>query len=332
MNKKIIPVVIVAALAIAAVAYWAFGKRDGADGALIVNGNVDIRQVDLAFQVEGRIAEMSVHEGDRVSTGQELAKLDTGYFSDALDLARARLAAQQAVVAKLESGNRPQEIERARANLEEAEAAVTNAQRTYDRQQELVKTSAASRQARDDARGILDQAVARRAAARQTLDLMLAGAREEDIAQARATMNADAATVALAERRLKDAVLTAPSSGIVLTRIKEPGAVISPGTPVFAMAIDDPIWVRAYVSEVDLGRIHPGQKARVYSDTRPDSPYEGTVGFISPTAEFTPKSVETKELRTSLVYRFRIVIDGVGKGLRQGMPVTVVFEEDGAGR
>lgn len=331
MKSKRTPIIAAALIAVSAGAYWQFEMRGGQDGPLTVNGNVDIRQVDLAFEVEGRIASMSVHEGDRVVTGQDLARLDTGYFTDALDLARARLAAQQATLAKLEAGNRPQEIERARANLAEAEAAVVNAERTYDRQQELVKTSAASRQSRDDAKGALDQALARRAAARQSLDLMLAGTRDEDIAQARATLNADAATVALAERRLKDSTLNAPSSGTILTRIKEPGAVISSGTPVFAMAIDDPIWVRAYVSEVDLGRIHPGQPAKVYTDTRPDKPYEGKVGFISPTAEFTPKSVETKDLRTSLVYRFRVVIQGADDGLRQGMPVTVVFDEDGSG-
>lgn len=323
---RVLALVVVVA-AVAGGLWWQVGRRAGDGGPLTVNGNVDIRQVDLAFQVEGRIDTMLVQEGDKVAAEQPLATLDAGYFKDALALSRARLAAQQAVVAKLEAGSRPQEIARARADLAEAGAAVANAERTFTRQKQLLKTSAASRQAYDDARSALDQARARKDAARQTLDLAVAGPRAEDIAAARATLHAEQATVALAERRLRDATLNAPSPGTILTRIKEPGAVISAGTPIFAMSIDDPIWVRAYVSETDLGRIHPGQTAKVFTDSRPDRPYAGQVGFISPTAEFTPKTVETKDLRTSLVYRFRVVVANPDDGLRQGMPVTVVLDE-----
>jgi HlyD family secretion protein len=320
----------VAALAIAAAVggWWAYthGANDG--GALQVSGNVDIRQVDLAFQVEGRIREMPVQEGDRVNKGDILATLDTGYFEDALALARARLAAQQATLAKLEAGSRPQEIASAQADLAAAEAVLANAKTVFKRQDKLAKTSAASRQALDDAESALRQARAHRDAASEALDLVRAGFRDEEIAAARASMKGEEATVALAERRLNDAKLNAPAAGTILTRIKEPGAVIASGTPVFSMSMTDPVWVRAYVSETDLGRIHPGQKARIVTDSRPDAPYAGHVGFISPTAEFTPKSVETRDLRTSLVYRFRVVADNPDQGLRQGMPVTVILDED----
>lgn len=327
---------IVAAIAIIAggIGWWVFGSGTRNGGPLTVNGNVDVRQVDLAFQVDGRIERLAVQEGDRVVAGQLLAVLDTGYFNDTLAIARARQAAQQATVDKLEAGSRAQEIARAQADLAEAEAALANARQTFERQKELVKTSAASRQSYDDARGVFDQAQARRNAVQQALALIVAGPRVEDIEGARATLHAEQATVALAERRLNDATLSAPAAGTILTRIKEPGAVISAGMPVFAMAVVDPVWVRAYVSGADLGRIHPGQKAQVFTDTHPDKPYSGQVGFISPTAEFTPKTVETKDLRTALVYRFRVVVDQPDQALRQGMPVSVVLEDgtNGAGR
>ncbi|MCB2100666.1 MAG: secretion protein HlyD [Rhodobacterales bacterium] len=328
--KRLIPPLILIAAAAAGGAWWWHAHPAPQDGPLVVNGNVDIRQVDLAFKVEGQIATMAVQEGDRVAPGDVLATLDTGYFLDTLDLAKARLAAQEATVAKLEAGNRPQEIARARADLAEADAELANTRKTFDRLQELVKTSAASRQAVDDARGALDQAQARRKAKAESLDLALAGTRPEDIAAARATLKADQATVALAERRLADATLTAPAAGTILTRIKEPGTVVGSGTPVLALSVTDPVWVRAYVSGLDLGRIHPGQAATVITDSHPDRPYHGQVGFISPTAEFTPKTVETKDLRTGLVYRFRVVIADADEGLRQGMPVTVELDEAGA--
>lgn len=327
MPKKA-PLIAAVAVVVALGGWWTFNAQINNNGPLIVYGNVDIRQVDLSFLVEGRIDRLLVQEGDRVQTGDSLATLDTGYFNDTLALARARLAAQQATLAKLETGSRPQEIASAEADLEAAEAALTGAQAVYDRQKELVKTSAASRQAFDDAKSALDQARARRNAAAQALDLTHSGPRDEDIAAARAALKAEQATVALAERRLSDATLKAPADGTILTRIKEPGAVIAAGTPVLALAMTDPVWVRAYVSETDLGRIYPGQPATIATDTRPDAPYAGQVGFISPTAEFTPKTVETKDLRTSLVYRFRVVVDNPDQGLRQGMPVTVTLDEN----
>jgi HlyD family secretion protein len=122
--------------------------------------------------------------------------------------------------------------------------------------------------------------------------------------------------------QLADTVLTAPSAGIILTRAVEPGTMLSAGSTVLTLSLTDPVWVRAYVDEPDLGKVAPGTKVSVYTDARKE-PYPGTVGFVSPTSEFTPKNVETTDLRTALVYRLRIVIDRPDSQLRQGMPVTV---------
>lgn len=123
--------------------------------------------------------------------------------------------------------------------------------------------------------------------------------------------------------RLQDTRLVCPSDGVVYTRIREPGTVLSIGEPVYSVAVNTPIWARTYISEPDLGRIYPGMAAEVYTDTPENPVYEGRIGFISPIAEFTPKNVETPDLRTNLVYQLRVIINNPDKGLRQGMPVTV---------
>ncbi|HTI71156.1 MAG TPA: efflux RND transporter periplasmic adaptor subunit, partial [Candidatus Limnocylindria bacterium] len=159
--------------------------------------------------------------------------------------------------------------------------------------------------------------------AREQLTRLESGYRKEDIAQARSEVASAQAAVASSEVRLADTVLKAPSDGVVITRAHEPGAILQPGTTVLAVSLHDPVWVRAYVHESELGKIHSGEPAEVYTDSRPDRPYKGQIGFISPRAEFTPRNVETAELRTSLVYRLRIVLTNADEGLRQGMPVTV---------
>jgi HlyD family secretion protein len=128
------------------------------------------------------------------------------------------------------------------------------------------------------------------------------------------------------ERRRADADLIAPNDGIILTRARERGAIVQAGETVFTLTLTSPVWVRTYVNERDLGLIRPGMPASVTTDSAPDRPYPAFIGFISPTAEFTPKTVETRELRTDLVYRLRVVVNNPDAGLRQGMPVTVTLQ------
>ena len=330
MSKRIR---IVAALLVlvgaGAAAFYAFdlGPRFGLgrepDSGLRLYGNVDIRQVELGFRVSGRIAEMRFEEGDPVAAGDLMARLDQRPYRHDLQLAQAEVAAEHANVDKLEAGTRPAEIEQARALVNEREAALVNAKRQFERQQQLVGSPAASRQAFDDARALLDEAEARLMSAQKALDLALEGFRSEDKAAARAALDAAEARLAMARTELDDTELHAPAAGTVLSRVREPGAIVAPGETAYTLSLDRPVWVRAYVPEPELGLIRPGQPVQVLTDTRPDRPYRGQIGFISPVAEFTPKSVETPELRTDLVYRLRVVVEDADPGLRQGMPVTV---------
>lgn len=125
---------------------------------------------------------------------------------------------------------------------------------------------------------------------------------------------------------LNDTKLFCPTDGVILTRIREPGSVLNPGDPVFTVSISSPIWIRAYIAEPDLGKIYFGMQADVFTDTEGLKAFKGHVGFISPVAEFTPKNVESLDLRTDLVYRIRVYVDDPNHYLKQGMPVTVKFD------
>ena len=324
MKRPLILAALAAAAVAGATAYLQLQDGSGAaPGTLTLYGNVDIRQVDLAFNAEGEIAELRVEEGDAVAAGELLATLEDDLYRHAVAIAEARAGGQEAVLAKLEAGSRPQEIREAEARAEAARADLENARINYRRSRELVERESLSRQAFDEAERTLDSARARLGAAEATLDLVREGPRREDIEAARAQLEADRATLRLARYRLDQTRLTAPADGTILTRIREPGAVVLPNAPVLTLSLADPVWVRAYIDEPSLGRIRPGMPATVTTDSFPDQRYGGQVGFISPTAEFTPKSVETPELRTDLVYRLRVVVDDPRNQLRQGMPVSV---------
>ncbi|MCB1061305.1 MAG: secretion protein HlyD [Verrucomicrobiae bacterium] len=294
---------------------------------LTLYGNVDIRQVTLGFRTSGRLESMSFEEGDSVEKGNLLAVLDKGPLEDNLALFQAQVSAAEAGVAKLEAGTRPAEIVQARATVAESTAALKNAEKSLTRLSELVSVGSVSKQAVEDAQAIHDGASARLESANAALALAEEGPRKEDIAIAKAELQTARARVDQAERQLSDAELRAPADGIILTRVEEPGAIVATGATVYALSLKAPVWVRTYISEPDMGRIHPGMKVEVFTDSRPDRPYVGQIGFISPVAEFTPKSVETEELRTDLVYRLRVIITEPDEALRQGMPVTIKFSD-----
>jgi len=254
-----------------------------------------------------------------------MARLDPTRIQPQVAKAEADLAAEQAVVNRLHAGNRPQEIAQARANVLSAEADIANARRQYNRLVELERTSsgrAVSQQDLDSAHAALDVAEARGDVNRKALDLQLAGPRKEDIAQAEAQLRADEAQLTLLQRQLADTELRAPLDGVVRSRVVEPGEITSPQKTAFTLAITDPKWVRAYITEKDLHAVREGMLATVTVDGGA-SPFEGWVGFISPAAEFTPKTVQTEELRSSLVYEIRVFVKDPRDQLRLGMPATV---------
>ncbi|MEY4511733.1 MAG: inner membrane protein YibH [Pseudomonadota bacterium] len=328
MNKRVvIPVVVL----IVAGIYTAgcsdlsikLGIAKAKDPHVTLYGNVDIRQVELGFRVAGRIAQMKFEEGESVTAGTKLAELDARSFQDTVRGAEAEVARRTALLARFQAGSRPAEIEQAKARVSEVTADLERARQDLARQQLLVREGASAEVQREHAAASFAMATARLESTNKALQLTREGARREDIAEAKAGLAAAEASLSAAQTSLADSVLSAPSDGVILSRVREPGAIVGPSDIVFVLSLLKPVWVRAYVAEPLLGRVSPGMEVSVFSDTKPGKAYKGRIGFISPVAEFTPKSVETPELRTDLVYRMRVIVEDADQGLRQDMPVTV---------
>lgn len=204
------------------------------------------------------------------------------------------------VIAVLDKGPFKDEVELYTAQLEVAEVSLRKVEQPFQRRAKLTRMGAVSVEERDDAEAARDEALAQVKSARARLQL--------------------------ARTSLADTEIVAPNDGVIMTRVREPGAVVAAGEPVYSLALDSPVWVRTYIDEPRLGFLHPGQTASVTTDSGHE--YSGQIGFISPQAEFTPKNVETAQLRTDLVYRLRVIIDKPDRHLRQGMPVTVRIARD----
>lgn len=322
MSRKKLAIVILVLLAgglVAAARLVLF--NDPKENALVLYGNVEIREVALAFRVPSRLEEIRFEEGDIVAADDVVARLDATPYEDALKAAQAEVAMRAAELARLEAGFRPAEVERARARVAELEAEVAITRKTYDRRKALVKDGAVSRQLYDEGLAAFRSADERLAAAREDLAIAVEGFRSEEIAAARAALQAAQAAAASAQTSVDDATLIAPSDGVILTRVRERGSILQAGEPVLTMALTRPVWVRAYVEEPALGLAAPGTPAEIITDA--GGAYRGQIGFVSPVAEFTPKTVETPDLRSDLVYQVRIIVNEPDDGLRQGMPVTV---------
>ena len=331
IKKAIWAILGLVVIASAAALAWWLTRPTPVLTELVLYGNVDLRQVQLAFNNSERIALVKAQEGDRVRKGEELASLDTSRLEPMVAQAEAQLAAQEQIFKRLHAGSRPQEIDQALANLKSADADLDNAQRQYDRLKNLAKVKlsdqsvvrAVSQEDVDNAKAALTVAQAKRDVQQKALDLAVLGPRKEEVEEAQFRFRANRAQLALLKQQLADAKLICPVNAVVRTRLMEPGEMATPQKPVFALAIIDPKWVRAYVSEPDLGKLYEGMKASVAVDGFPGRSFGGWVGFISPVAEFTPKSVQTEELRTSLVYEVRVFVNDPENELRLGMPATV---------
>lgn len=286
-------------------------------------GTIEAREADLAFEIPGRIEELRVDEGDVVSKGQVVALLDPYDYEVALARAVAEAAAARAVLAALKAGTRVQEIRAAEAEVAYARAQVKFAATEVERAARLIQDQLASQEQHDQALIGADLARANLKKATENLLLLREGPRREDIDRAAAELEARERAVDTARRRLDKAQLKSPIAGIVSVRLSDRGEVVAEGTPVFRIAELSLPWVRAYLNGQDLARVTLGQQAEVRADGLPGEVFAGRLSFISPEAEFTPKTVETRELRTDLVYRIKIDVENPDGLLKIGMPVDV---------
>jgi HlyD family secretion protein len=328
VRKRVaVAAVVVLVLAAAAWAAWKWLSPEEEPGSLRVSGTVEATDARLGFDAAGRIAALPVREGDEVEAGQELGRL----ASDELLARRAQAAAAvegaDARLRQLRRGSREQEIARAREAAVAAREQLEEARREHARTARLREGGAVSQEALDRATTALEVAGSRLAQEEQRLDLVREGPPREEIEAQAARLDEARAALASLDARLAESVLEAPFPGRVTVKHRTEGETVAPGAPVVTLLDLSDRWVRVYAPEDRLGALRLGQAARITADTFPGKTYAGEVFFIASEAEFTPKSVQTREERVRLVYAVKVRVTGDPEHeLKPGMPVDVELD------
>ncbi len=331
MPKKIFAVIFIVLIAGGAFFYSNHEEKVQAERStsLKLFGNVDVREVTLAFRQSDRISEIFVEEGDLVKKGQLLARLDNRELQLTAEKARSQIKVQEAVLLRLKNGTRPEDLAKIQAQVDAAEKILLDARQHYDRIQKVYDETEGSAITRDEltsARLNYENKLAQLEQAQQSLNLAQAGTRYEEIIEAEAQLKNFQDELARQEFLLTQYELISPTDGVIRSRLLEIGDMASPSAPIFKISLNDKKWIRAYVNETDLGKVFEGQSAKIFIDSYPNEEISGQIGYISSTAEFTPKTVQTDELRTSLVYEIRVYVDDPKNILRLGMPATVEID------
>lgn len=326
MKKGVIVAILVLILAAMGGVWYYFNQAKTDDGTLTLYGNVDIRQVSLAFEQAGRIQVLNVQEGDRVKKGEVLATLNTDGLNIQKQQAEAQLKVQQQTVIELDVGTRPEQITQAEALLASTQAQLNKANKDLQRLQVLFSSTAGqaiSQQELDYAKS--NQATAQAAVKEKQANLALLkhGARREDREAAKAQTEVAQAGLDFINYQIQRSVLVSPVDAVVRARLQEVGDMTTAQKTVYTLALTNPKWVRVYANENQLSQIKMGGKAEIIRDSQPDQPIQGKIGFISSVAEFTPKTVQTEDIRTTLVYEVRVYVQDPQDALKMGQPVTV---------
>ncbi|CZE48924.1 efflux RND transporter periplasmic adaptor subunit [Campylobacter geochelonis] len=317
--KKIILIFII--LFIAFLGYKFYSKEELLkDSELVLYGNIDMQTSNLAFRFLGRIDSLRKNEGDKVNKGEELASLDKEYLLNQLDELNSQIKLNEIKLAKLQKGYRSEEIEKAKANLAMASAKLDDAKSSYERQKQLIKAKATSQELYTKSKSNFNLATAEFNASKANYEMLKNGYEKADIDAQAQLVDSLKINAKKVEIDLENYTIKSPINGVILTKYKELGEVTNPGELVYEVAKTSDFWVRAYIDEPLLGRIKLGDKMEIYTDLR-QKPYLGHISFIATVAEFTPKNVQTKELRSDLVYRFKVTFDESDALLKQGMPV-----------
>lgn len=295
-------------------------------GNLRLSGNIEVTDADLSFRIAGHVRERLVNEGARVVCGSVVAILESTDLEHEVALRQAETAVARATLAELQAGYRPEEVAQGRAAFAQARAELTRAESDWHRQQILFAQGAVAARETEALQAAFEVARGRAEEASQNLARLEKGFRQEEIEQARAQLQKAEEALALARTRLGYATLAAPMDGVILAENIEPGEFVAAGTPVVTLGALDPVWLRAYISETDLGRVKLGQSAQVTTDTYPGKVYRGAVTFIAQDAEFTPKNVQTEKERVKLVYRIKITLPNPAQELKPGMPADAVID------
>jgi HlyD family secretion protein len=318
----VIVVIVVAALAVAVT------RNQQEHDGLLASGTVEATEARLGFQAPGRIASVHVHEGDAVTAGTELARLDRREMEARRTQAEAEVDVARAILVELQHGFRSEEIAQAQAAAAAARQRRQDAERDLSRTRRLVEGGAVSQESLDKAELALDVARSLEEQADQQLQLLRSGPRQEKIQAQQAQLARAESALQVIETQLDNMLVTAPFEGVITVRHHEPGEIVAAGIPIVTLMNRDDRWVRIYIPEPRIGAAYLGQPASIRCDTYPDTDYQGEISFIASEAEFTPKSVQTTEERVKLVYAAKVRIQEDARyDLKPGMPVDVRLEE-----
>lgn len=324
MNKKHLIIAVTITLIVLIIAL--FKTYQGQGDINKVHGLVDIRQASLSFERSGKIQDLYVDEGDKVTKGKVLARLDTRALDHQINIQEQQCLKAKANLDEITEGFRVEEINQAKANVTALENKFELASRTYDRYENLLKSHSVSKQQRDDAYFSMKQAKGQLEEAKAVLSKLTKGNRVEDIVKAKAEFDGCIANREyLLYQKNTQSVIKAPFNGVIRTRKNEVGDMASPTSTVFELSMLDKKRIRVYATQVQLENIKVGKTATV--DNSLGQTIEGTVAYISDTAMFTPKTVQTEELRASLVYEVRVDVEAPDNLLRLGQPVSVIFND-----
>jgi HlyD family secretion protein len=323
-RRIIIPVAVV----VLGLVVWLLLRGNGDESRRIeASGTIEATEADLGFQVGGRVANVVVKEGDAVQPGDLLARLDQAELTARRQAAQAQLEAARAVLQELERGARPQELVQARAAADGARRVMQETGASLARTRKLYEGGAQSREDLDRAETAYAEAKSRADQAQAARSLVDTGPRAERIDAQRAAVRQAEAGVAQIQATLDNASILAPFGGVVTVRHREPGESVTAGLPVVTLMNTEDRWVRIYVREDEVGRVHVGQGAVIKSDSHPRQTFPGRVTFIASEAEFTPRNVQTAEERVKLVYAVKVSIVGdPANELKPGVPADVILE------
>jgi HlyD family secretion protein len=322
-------VLIVISFIVVAAAVYVYPRWNGSrspESTLKLSGNIEAHESVVSFKVPGRIVELPIEEGQYVTKGDLLARLDDDDYREQVHVDEATVHAREAELDLALAGSRIQEIKAAKQMLLDARADLNLKEQDFRRRRALLSEQGVSQEDLDTAATELKRAQATYERVKQNYDQIVEGTRKEQIAVNRANLQLARENLDMSRVKLSYTVLSAPTSGVIFVRQAELGEVMAPGTPVVTIADIDHLWLRGYINESDLGKVRWGQSATVHTDTFPDKTYRGRISFISSEAEFTPKSVETHKERVTLVYRVKIDMENPNHELKPGMPADAVID------
>ena len=298
-------------------------KKNRDDGSMRLSGNVEVTEANIGFKTSGRVIKLLVDEGSDVKEGDLLARLDNAEIAALVAQNKAAMKEAEMRLRELKAGARSQEVEQAKANVSAQEAELKKVRQEYERADILYRNGAISASQFDVAKSAYDSRTALHKNARETLSLVNEGPRKEDIKIAEHRVEQNRAILAASEERFKDTSIYAPVAGIVLRKKVELGETVAPGVPVFTIGDLKNPWIKVYVKEDKLALVKQGQKATITVDTYKGKSYEGIVSYISSEAEFTPKTVQTREERVKLVFAVKVRAKNEKGELKPGMPADV---------